>query len=199
MNIIILLRHSGVWQSKVSYERYKSDGIVVGDNVSYSNLKTIIAVELTIDESVKNIEIQYIIQVKENQLYKDKATLFDVMDKYKVDNGFNFKVKRSDSKSYVLICYSDDCCWRMKASCWKKSNIFKVSYFNSEHSCALRGRIFSKVHATKAFFCRFVVVVDGAHLDGPYKGTFVSASTLDGAGCILPLAYGVIDTKNDSS
>ncbi|XP_055835681.1 uncharacterized protein LOC129904162 [Solanum dulcamara] len=48
-------------------------------------------------------------------------------------------------------------------------------------------------------FCRPVVVVDGAHLDGPYKGTFVSASTLDGAGCILPLAYGIVDTENDSS
>ncbi|KAH0645813.1 hypothetical protein KY284_033697 [Solanum tuberosum] len=34
-----------------------------------------------------------------------------------------------------------------------------------------------------------VVVVDGAHLGGAYKGTFLSASTLDGASCILPLAY----------
>ena len=31
-------------------------------------------------------------------------------------------------------------------------------------------------------YCRPVVVVDGAHLSGDYKGTFVSASTLDGAG-----------------
>ncbi|KAH0705967.1 hypothetical protein KY285_010491 [Solanum tuberosum] len=47
--------------------------------------------------------------------------------------------------------------------------------------------------------CRPIVVVDGAHLKGAYKGTFVSASTLDGAGCILPLAYGVIDSENDNS
>ncbi|XP_027769904.1 protein FAR-RED IMPAIRED RESPONSE 1-like isoform X2 [Solanum pennellii] len=46
---------------------------------------------------------------------------------------------------------------------------------------------------------RPVVVVDAAHLGGAYKGTFVSASTLDGAGCILPLAYGVVDTENDCS
>ena len=31
-------------------------------------------------------------------------------------------------------------------------------------------------------YCRSIVVVDGAHLSGAYKGTFVSASTLDGAG-----------------
>ncbi|KAG5570573.1 hypothetical protein H5410_060339 [Solanum commersonii] len=42
-------------------------------------------------------------------------------------------------------------------------------------------------------YCRPIVVIDGAHLGGAYKGTFVSASTLDGAGCIFPLAYGVVD------
>ncbi|KAH0646977.1 hypothetical protein KY284_034861 [Solanum tuberosum] len=30
-----------------------------------------------------------------------------------------------------------------------------------------------------------------------YKGTFISASTLDGGGCIISLAYGVVDTEND--
>ncbi|KAG5616414.1 hypothetical protein H5410_016238 [Solanum commersonii] len=30
-------------------------------------------------------------------------------------------------------------------------------------------------------YCRPIVVVDGAHLSGAYKGTFVSASTLNGA------------------
>ncbi|KAH0688625.1 hypothetical protein KY289_015983 [Solanum tuberosum] len=48
-------------------------------------------------------------------------------------------------------------------------------------------------------YCRPVVVVDGAHLGRAYKGTFVSASTLDGAGCILSLAYVVVDTENDCS
>ncbi|KAG5568256.1 hypothetical protein H5410_064737 [Solanum commersonii] len=31
-------------------------------------------------------------------------------------------------------------------------------------------------------YCRSIVIVDGAHLGGAYKRTFVSASTLDGAG-----------------
>ncbi|XP_060212158.1 uncharacterized protein LOC132639752 [Lycium barbarum] len=47
--------------------------------------------------------------------------------------------------------------------------------------------------------CRPIVVVDGSHLKTAYNGTFVSASTLDGAGNILPLAYGVIDSENDRS
>uniref|UniRef100_A0A1S4CSW8 SWIM-type domain-containing protein n=1 Tax=Nicotiana tabacum TaxID=4097 RepID=A0A1S4CSW8_TOBAC len=40
---------------------------------------------------------------------------------------------------------------------------------------------------------------DESHLKSYYTGTFVSASTLDGAGHILPLAYGVIDSENDAA
>lgn len=31
-------------------------------------------------------------------------------------------------------------------------------------------------------YCRPVMVVDGSHMSGPYKGTFLSASTLIGVG-----------------
>ncbi|XP_059291949.1 uncharacterized protein LOC132045375 [Lycium ferocissimum] len=48
-------------------------------------------------------------------------------------------------------------------------------------------------------WCRPIVVVDGSHLKQEYNGTSVSASTLDGARNILPLAYGVIDSENDKS
>ncbi|XP_059277946.1 uncharacterized protein LOC132032195 [Lycium ferocissimum] len=47
--------------------------------------------------------------------------------------------------------------------------------------------------------CSPIVVVDGSHLKTAYNGTFVSASTLDSASNILPLAYGVIDSENDRS
>ncbi|KAM3320722.1 hypothetical protein P3S67_007924 [Capsicum chacoense] len=48
-------------------------------------------------------------------------------------------------------------------------------------------------------YCRPVVVVDGSHMRGPYHGIFVSASTLDGTGHMLLLAYEVVDSENDSS
>ncbi|KAH0764555.1 hypothetical protein KY285_000426 [Solanum tuberosum] len=244
------------------------------------------------DTNISNVEVK--------QLYKDKATLMAVMEKYKIKHSFNFRVKRSDSKSYVLVCHSDACCWELKASVRKNTDIFKVRYFNSEHTCPLRDRVLSNVQATVGFlsgvtapklvnhkrkhtpndiiedvralygveisyqqawrakeralemirgkpadgykqmpkyiymlnivypnsyirmhkseknefmylfislrpmmrgfeFCRPVVVVDASHLSGSYRGTFVSASTLDGAGCILPLAYGIVDTENDCS
>ena len=44
------------------YERYKSDGIVVGENISFMNLISTIAAELGIDESKKNIDIRYVVE-----------------------------------------------------------------------------------------------------------------------------------------
>ncbi|XP_047267993.1 uncharacterized protein LOC124898198 [Capsicum annuum] len=46
---------------------------------------------------------------------------------------------------------------------------------------------------------RSIVIVDGSQLKSIYIGTFVCASTLDGAGNILPLVYGVTDSENDAS
>ena len=53
MNISILLRHSGICESDVMYERYKSDEIVVGENISFMNLISTIAAELGINDSEK--------------------------------------------------------------------------------------------------------------------------------------------------
>ncbi|KAG5609648.1 hypothetical protein H5410_020929 [Solanum commersonii] len=228
MNITILLRHSGIWVSDVSYEGYKVDGIVVGESISFMNLKALILAELEIDGVTKDIEIRYIVDentcplkirndmgvklylevrrnepgigmyplcidttekmvgeihkfdcssgeiiymegterdtealalvesricdldyipklnatnyiidsnstdVKTDQLYKDKGTLIAVLVKYNIKNNFNFKVKRSDKKR-------------------KKSDVFKVRYFNNEHMCPMRDRILTKVQATIGF------------------------------------------------
>jgi len=53
MNISILLRYYGLWKSDVRYKRYRSDGIVVSENISFVNLISAIAAELDIDELKK--------------------------------------------------------------------------------------------------------------------------------------------------
>lgn len=60
MNISILLRHSGVWENDGEYKSYFSDDIVIGDNVSFVNLKAAIAAELRIDDSRKKMLTRYI-------------------------------------------------------------------------------------------------------------------------------------------
>ncbi|XP_019252734.1 PREDICTED: uncharacterized protein LOC109231529 [Nicotiana attenuata] len=48
-------------------------------------------------------------------------------------------------------------------------------------------------------YCRPVVVVDGTFLKSAYRGIVLTASTMDEAGTILPLAYAVVDSENDAS
>ncbi|KAG5629349.1 hypothetical protein H5410_001066 [Solanum commersonii] len=61
MNISILLRHSGIWVCNVDYEGYKVDGIVVGQSITFMNLKVLILAELDINNVRKDIEIRYVV------------------------------------------------------------------------------------------------------------------------------------------
>ncbi|XP_019236684.1 PREDICTED: uncharacterized protein LOC109216913 [Nicotiana attenuata] len=238
--------------------------------------------------------------VMAGQVYKDKATLKEVMENYAIAQRFQFRVDRSNAVNYALLCISEDCEWRFKASSINKSELFKVREFNDNHTCPLKDKVYEQRQASSSLIggiirptltnhkrkytprdiiddvksdlgvdvsymlawrakekamnflrgepadsykklpgylytmdmtypgshirmlkspknefmyvyislyafirgfdhCRPIVVVDGSHLKSYYTGTFVSASTLDGAGHILPLAYGVIDSENDAA
>ncbi|XP_013694559.1 protein FAR1-RELATED SEQUENCE 6-like [Brassica napus] len=48
-------------------------------------------------------------------------------------------------------------------------------------------------------FIRNVIVVDGAHLKGKFKGVILVAASQDGNGGIFPLAFGIVDSENHVS
>nr|XP_016498859.1 PREDICTED: uncharacterized protein LOC107817522 [Nicotiana tabacum] len=220
-------------------------------------------------------------EVMAGQVYKDKATLKEVMKNYAIAQKFQFRVNRSNAVSYALLCISEDCEWRFKASNINKSKLFKVREFNDNHTCPLKDKVYEQRQASSSLIGGMIrpkltnhkrkytpkdiiddvksdlgvdvsyilvwrakekamnfligepadsykkllgylytmdmtypgshirmvkspknesipiVVVDGSHLKSYYTGTFVSTSTLNGAGHILPLAYGIIDSEND--
>ncbi|XP_059315660.1 uncharacterized protein LOC132066352 [Lycium ferocissimum] len=209
-----------------------------------------------------------------NQVYNDKDTLKAVMKKYAIDNTFQFRTERSNSISYTIVCLSEQCEWKMKASSINKSAMFKVREFVDKHTCPLKDKVYSCTQAssvfiagiikpkltnhkrkytpkdvvddvkneigvdadyTKAYRAKekamtelrgeaadsykkllgYVYILDERYLDSHIRMqkspeneflylfvalyAFIKASTLDGAGNILPLAYGVIDSENDKS
>ncbi|KAH0645329.1 hypothetical protein KY284_033213 [Solanum tuberosum] len=83
-----------------------------------------------------------------DQIYMDKSTLKDVMEKYSIEKRFKFLVERSNSISYTLVCQSKECPWLMKASSIKKSKMFRIRVFNSEHTCPLKDGVHSDCRAT---------------------------------------------------
>ncbi|KAA0066892.1 protein FAR1-RELATED SEQUENCE 4-like [Cucumis melo var. makuwa] len=46
-------------------------------------------------------------------------------------------------------------------------------------------------------YCVPIIYVDGAAIKNKYLGTLVSACTIDGNSQIVPLAFAVVDSKND--
>ncbi|XP_022147768.1 uncharacterized protein LOC111016623 [Momordica charantia] len=46
---------------------------------------------------------------------------------------------------------------------------------------------------------RSVLVIDGAHLKGKYKGVILIASSVDGNNQIYPVAFGIVDKESDNS
>ncbi|KAG5611446.1 hypothetical protein H5410_022727 [Solanum commersonii] len=220
MNISILLRHSGIWVSDVNYEGYKVDQIVIGQSITFMNLKALILAELEIDGVRKDIAIRYIVaenleivcmkgtkrdmealalaesricdldyipklnatnyitdsnstDVKTGQLYKDKGTL--------INERALEMLKGKPSDGYK----------QMPRYIWMLNKVYPNSYIRmqkTENNQFMYLFIALRPLMRGFDYCRPVVVVDGAHHGGDYKGTFVSASTLDGA-----------DTENDCS
>ncbi|XP_038892626.1 uncharacterized protein LOC120081651 [Benincasa hispida] len=45
--------------------------------------------------------------------------------------------------------------------------------------------------------CRPVIIIDGTHLKGKYKGTIIVGVAIDGNNQLYPLAYAIVDSEND--
>ncbi|KAH0743268.1 hypothetical protein KY290_031261 [Solanum tuberosum] len=142
--------------------------------------------------------------IAENQIYKDKETLMEVMQHYGVIEKFRFLVSRSSSSCYYLKCPSENCSWLMNSSSYLY--ILEQTYPGSVLSLG-RKECESFLYAFVVLeacirgweYCRPVAVVDGAALRGAYGGTMLTPRTTDPGGHILPLAYAIVDSENDAS
>ncbi|KAH0778997.1 hypothetical protein KY290_005424 [Solanum tuberosum] len=62
-----------------------------------------------------------------------------------------FKVKRSSTSRYYLVCVDDRFSWYFKSSNLNNSNTFKARKFYNVHTCGNESRLFSQRHATSKF------------------------------------------------
>ncbi|XP_019261790.1 PREDICTED: uncharacterized protein LOC109239657 [Nicotiana attenuata] len=268
-SLTVLLRRSGKWNDEGNYINFSIEGILIKEYASFNDLVASNFNQL--DEAVQRFDsdTDYTLaldfvnsgeaigvfelhkdliisktnqkEVMDGQVYKDKATLKEVMENYAIALRFQFRDDRSNAVSYALLCISEDCEWRFKASSINKSELFKVREFNDNHTCPLKDKVYEQRQASSSLIGGMIrpkltnhnrkytpmdiiddaksdlgvdvsymlawnkekamnfLRVDGSHLIYYYTRTFVSASTLDGAGHIFPLAYGVIDSENDAA
>ncbi|XP_019238435.1 PREDICTED: uncharacterized protein LOC109218521 [Nicotiana attenuata] len=80
--------------------------------------------------------------IEVGQVYQDKETIATAMKHYSVMHKFQFRVKRSSSRSYWLICVDENCTWHFKATSINDSAMFKVRNFDRQHTCSLMDNTF---------------------------------------------------------
>ncbi|XP_070013010.1 uncharacterized protein [Nicotiana sylvestris] len=85
--------------------------------------------------------------VEEDQVYKDKETVMNVMKNLVVRERFQFKVKRSSATN---------CAWSFKSSAVFKANIFKVRSYNNNHTCGYGERYLTQRQATSGVIASIV-------------------------------------------
>nr|XP_016440273.1 PREDICTED: uncharacterized protein LOC107766074 [Nicotiana tabacum] len=93
---------------------------------------------------------------EEDQVYKDKETVMNVMKNLVVRERFQFKVKRSSATRYHLMCVDDNCAWSFKSSAVFKANIFKVRCYNNNHTCGYGERYLTQRQATSSVIASIV-------------------------------------------
>ncbi|XP_075096124.1 uncharacterized protein LOC107809285 [Nicotiana tabacum] len=106
--------------------------------------------------------------VEEDQVYKDKETVINVMKNLVVRERFQFKVKRSSATRYHLMCVDDNCAWSFKSSAVFKANIFKVRSYNNNHTCGYGERYLTQRQATSGAIAS---IVKDKHVNPKYVYT----------------------------
>ncbi|GJV26763.1 transposase, MuDR, MULE transposase domain protein [Tanacetum coccineum] len=100
--------------------------------------------------------------MKEGDDFDNKAHCMYEIGKKALDEGFEFKTRKSDTLRYDVICKDDDCKWK----------------------------IVSK---------QPLLITDGAHLKGIYKGTNLVLVGMDGNNQIIPIAICVTQGETGES
>nr|XP_016438930.1 PREDICTED: uncharacterized protein LOC107764859 [Nicotiana tabacum] len=57
---------------------------------------------------------------------------------------------RNPNRCYALLCMSEDCEWRFKASRINKSELFKVREFIDKHTCPLKDKVYEQRQASSS-------------------------------------------------
>ncbi|KAL6550037.1 hypothetical protein OROMI_020525 [Orobanche minor] len=77
------------------------------------------------------------VTVKEGQIYVRKDILMNAISLHSMRQNRQFKVQRSSSRDYVIVCVENtNCQWTLRASKLGNTNMFKVRKMIDVHTCS---------------------------------------------------------------
>ena len=75
------------------------------------------------------------VQLNTGLLFTDKKQLKKAVKTYKIHNGYNLKVTKSDKQRYQVHCMGEGCKWSLWASACSDKTSFQIKTMPSPHSC----------------------------------------------------------------
>ncbi|KAH1250330.1 hypothetical protein GmHk_05G013501 [Glycine max] len=139
--------------------------------------------------------------------FDSKDAVKNALKQYVMKVHQTFKVVETKSHKYIVCCPNNTeespCPFYMRAILSKKTDAWKVTQWGGPHTCLNmtmtqdHEKLDSNLIATcvvEAFkYCKPIIQVDGTHLYGKYRGTLLMATSQDGNGGVLPLAFAVVE------
>ena len=78
-------------------------------------------------------------EIAVKQMYKNKDLLKKVVSMYAIRNNFQYRVKRSDKRAFMVACLDKNCKWFLRASKFLRTDMFIVRKYIPTHTCSMDG------------------------------------------------------------
>ncbi|XP_016453760.2 uncharacterized protein LOC107778086 [Nicotiana tabacum] len=130
-------------------------------------------------------------------IYKPKDIQFDMLSEHGVNLTYMQAWRAKEKALQFLRGHPADSCSKLPSYLYILEKTYPgsvVKLKKTDDDCSLYVFVAICTSISGWEYCRPVVVVDGTFLKSTYKEIMLTASTMDTAGTILPLAYAVVDS-----
>jgi zinc finger SWIM domain-containing protein 3 len=68
-------------------------------------------------------------------MFDNIEALKSLCKKYAIDQAFEYKVNRSSTTRYTILCKAEGCPWRLHGSTIGAASLCRIKTYNDEHTC----------------------------------------------------------------
>ncbi|KAM6578088.1 hypothetical protein CsatB_029925 [Cannabis sativa] len=101
---------------------------------AYDHAQQALQTSSEINQVITNPQID---RIHVGQVFSNKQTLKNAISLYSIRQNQPFKVKRSSTLDYKIVCVDENCKWSFLASKHGKTEMFKVRKIKYDHTCSL--------------------------------------------------------------
>ncbi|XP_020111290.1 uncharacterized protein LOC109726214 [Ananas comosus] len=99
------------------------------------------------------------------EVFNDKASLVDALDRWHITHNVQMKVVKSTKTTYTVKCTVEGCPWRLHASVPKDATYFRVKTYAGQHTCVIPMLNAAHRNCTSNLICQLILPLMKARLN----------------------------------